>query len=201
MLSSVAFFALLLVGRPFGFGERLDNSMKQEQASKQLGGAPNVNPRQEVVSVEASSRFPVFEGANGGLERHELVRSFSREGDENARKSPRSVSTRELALKAVNADGLQLEILDAKPGLYELQLASFRDRARAALYVNSLERRGHRAHLVAVNLPSLGKHYRVRVGPFATAIKAEKYRQLLRLQYEEEAILVTVKSRSLRPEG
>ncbi len=65
-----------------------------------------------------------------------------------------------------------------EPGVYSLQVGSFRDRVQASEMAHKLERAGHRAFLVSVDMPERGgTWYRVRVGPFDSHKKAQEYKK------------------------
>ncbi|MCP4197436.1 MAG: SPOR domain-containing protein [Proteobacteria bacterium] len=64
------------------------------------------------------------------------------------------------------------------PGYYSLQVGSFQKRYEAKQMVRMLERAGHNAFLVSVNMPSRGgRWYRVRVGPFLSKRDAYTYKK------------------------
>lgn len=65
-----------------------------------------------------------------------------------------------------------------EPGVYSLQVGSFRDRAEASEMARKLERAGHPSFLVSVNMPDRGgMWYRVRVGPFDSNKEAQEYKR------------------------
>jgi cell division septation protein DedD len=62
-------------------------------------------------------------------------------------------------------------------GTYSLQVGSFPDQAEASEMVRRLERGGHKAFLVSVQMPDRGgRWFRVRVGPFASKGEAWRYK-------------------------
>ncbi|MDJ0765267.1 MAG: SPOR domain-containing protein [Myxococcota bacterium] len=65
-----------------------------------------------------------------------------------------------------------------EPGFYSLQVGSFDNRREASRLISRLERAGHRAFLVSVNMPERGGlWYRVRVGPFQSKSDAWSYKK------------------------
>jgi cell division septation protein DedD len=73
-------------------------------------------------------------------------------------------------------------------GDYQLQIASFRDKAEADAYVEGLRLRGHRAHAEAARIPNRGVWYRVRVGPFRDKAKTLAYK----LEFERKENMTTI---------
>jgi cell division septation protein DedD len=71
------------------------------------------------------------------------------------------------------------KIVGDEPGSYSLQVGSFEDRQEATVMVRKLEKAGHRAFLVSVNMPERGgRWYRVRVGPFSSKREAWQYKKV-----------------------
>ncbi len=62
-------------------------------------------------------------------------------------------------------------------GGFQLQVASFKDAADADALVQDLRQRGHKAYRQAAYVPERGLWHRVRVGPFASRIEANAYRE------------------------
>lgn len=61
-------------------------------------------------------------------------------------------------------------------GLYTLQVISYRTREEADLFAEALRGRGHQAFVTAAELGDRGVFFRVRIGPFANAREAARYR-------------------------
>ncbi|MDD5308600.1 MAG: SPOR domain-containing protein [Deltaproteobacteria bacterium] len=77
-------------------------------------------------------------------------------------------------------------------GTYSLQVGSFPDQAEASEMVRRLERAGHKAFLVSVQMPDRGgRWFRVRVGPFAS--KDEAWRYKLKFEQKERLPAFVVK--------
>jgi cell division septation protein DedD len=79
-----------------------------------------------------------------------------------------------------------------QPGTYSLQVGSFPDQAEASEMVRRLERSGHKAFLVSVQMPDRGgRWFRVRVGPFAS--KGEAWRYKIKFEQKERLPAFVVK--------
>jgi cell division septation protein DedD len=76
------------------------------------------------------------------------------------------------------------------PGNFQIQVASFRDKAEADAYVEELRLRGHRAHSEAARVPNRGLWYRVRIGPFKEKAKALSYKAEFESKENMAAFLV-----------
>ena len=63
-------------------------------------------------------------------------------------------------------------------GDYTLQVTSFDDAEEARIFAAALRRKGHRAFIAAADVPERGRYYRVRIGPFPSALDANHYRAL-----------------------
>ncbi len=61
-------------------------------------------------------------------------------------------------------------------GGFQLQVSSFRTQAEGDSFASQLRARGHKAYVVAANVPGRGTWYRVRIGPFASQHAAATYR-------------------------
>jgi DedD protein len=75
-------------------------------------------------------------------------------------------------------------------GEYQIQIASFQDKAEADAYVEELRKRGHRAHAEPARIPNRGLWYRVRVGPFREKAKAIAYKVDFERKENMAALLV-----------
>lgn len=62
------------------------------------------------------------------------------------------------------------------PGIFNLQVASFKTQPEAESFSTVLRQRGHHAYVESAEIPGRGTWYRVRVGPFKTMREANKYR-------------------------
>lgn len=63
-----------------------------------------------------------------------------------------------------------------REGKLTLQVASYRKRQEADIFAEALRKRGHRAYVIAGDVPDRGKHWRVRIGPFESTREASAYR-------------------------
>ena len=61
-------------------------------------------------------------------------------------------------------------------GGYQLQVSSFHTQGEAQAFADQLRARGHKAYVLAANVPGRGMWYRVRIGPFSTQRAAAEYR-------------------------
>lgn len=85
------------------------------------------------------------------------------------------------------------KIVGDEPGTYSLQVGSFQDRREATVMVRKLERAGHEAFLVSVNMPERGgRWYRVRVGPFSSKREAWDYKKVFEERERLPAFVVKV---------
>lgn len=75
-------------------------------------------------------------------------------------------------------------------GEFQIQVASFRDKAEADSYVEELRLRGHRAHSEAARVPNRGVWHRVRIGPFKEKFKALAYKAEFEAKEGMAALLV-----------
>lgn len=74
-----------------------------------------------------------------------------------------------------------------RPGGYQLQVSSFKQREEAEPFAAALRRRGHRAYVEPAYVPGRGLWHRVRIGPFKYKHSAVIYRQ----DFEAKERLVT----------
>lgn len=123
--------------------------------------------------------------------------SLEQVGPEDPVKGPALVEPEQVALERPrhDEDPVPQKVADAEPGTYSLQVASFQDQREASLMVRRLEKAGHKAFLVSVNMPDRGgMWYRVRVGPFQSKKNAWSYKKT----FEDKERLATfvVKRRS-----
>jgi len=80
------------------------------------------------------------------------------------------------------------EVRDNEPGIYSLQVDSFRDRHEASRLMQKLRKAGHAAFLVSVDNPERGgQWFRVRVGQFSTKVEAARYKRA----FEEKERMAT----------
>lgn len=75
-------------------------------------------------------------------------------------------------------------------GEFQIQVASFREKAEADAYVEELRLRGHRAHSEAARVPNRGIWHRVRIGPFKDKFKALAYKAEFEAKENMTAFLV-----------
>jgi cell division septation protein DedD len=86
-------------------------------------------------------------------------------------------------------------VKENEDGIYTLQVGSFQDQREASLMVKKLERAGHSAFLVSVNMPQRGGlWYRVRIGPFKSKRTAWNYKK--NFEQKEHLSAFVVKKRS-----
>jgi len=67
-------------------------------------------------------------------------------------------------------------------GEFTLQVISYESPEPAHAFAEGLRARGHSAFVVKADVPGRGRYYRVRIGPFESRWKAERYRR----NFEEE---------------
>jgi cell division septation protein DedD len=92
-------------------------------------------------------------------------------------------------------DPVPEKIPDAEPGVYMLQVASFKDQREATEMVHKLKHAGHKSFLVSVDMPDRGGiWYRVRVGPFSSKRAAWTYKR--QFEDRERLPVFVVKRRS-----
>lgn len=88
-------------------------------------------------------------------------------------------------------DPIPEKVPDADPGVYMLQVASFKDQREATEMVRKLKHAGHKSFLVSVNMPDRGgMWYRVRVGPFNSKREAWSYKANFELRERLPAFVV-----------
>ncbi len=68
---------------------------------------------------------------------------------------------------------------ESQPARFTIQVASHPTTERARAEMDRLRRLGLEPHLVAVDVPDHGKHYRVRIGKFATEDQARAHHNRL----------------------
>jgi DedD protein len=89
---------------------------------------------------------------------------------------PRDELTRVVAERSEHAFAGGTKAPSGKEGGYQLQVSSFRTEKEASTFSEQLRARGHKAYVLAAEVPGRGTWYRVRVGPFATQQSAINYR-------------------------
>lgn len=62
-------------------------------------------------------------------------------------------------------------------GQFNLQVISYIKPDEAAAFADGLRAKGHSAFVMAADIPDRGRYYRVRVGPFESRWRAERYRR------------------------
>lgn len=75
------------------------------------------------------------------------------------------------------------------PARFTIQVASHPTTERARTEMDRLQRLGLDPHLVAVDVPDHGKHYRVRIGKFATEDQARAYRNRLANEHSLQSFI------------
>ena len=101
---------------------------------------------------------------------------------------PAAVEEQQLAKPLQVESPIPEEVRDSEPGIYSLQVDSFRDRREASQLMLKLRKAGHAAFLVSVDNPERGgQWFRVRVGQFATKIEASRYKRA----FEEKERMAT----------
>ncbi len=78
-------------------------------------------------------------------------------------------------------------------GPYMLQVVSYNNREQADTFAETLRQRGHRAFVMEAELPGRGTYYRVRIGPFQTSGRANRYRS--RFEAAEEMSTLVIRRR------
>ncbi len=73
-----------------------------------------------------------------------------------------------------------------KSGGFAVQIAAYQIRNKAEGLQAILEDGGYPAYVVEADVPKLGRHYRVRVGPFATRKKAKAVASEVRRRFPQE---------------
>ncbi|MCB9596273.1 MAG: SPOR domain-containing protein [Sandaracinaceae bacterium] len=75
-------------------------------------------------------------------------------------------------------------------GEYTVQVISVPDREAADAFASGLRARGHRAFVVAAEIPDRGTTYRVRIGPFETGREAAAYQSTFELSERMSTLVV-----------
>ena len=81
---------------------------------------------------------------------------------------------------------------------FAIQVASFRKKNKAALFVDSLKKDSYDAYIVASNVPGKGIWYRVRIGDFPTKNEARSLLEEVKAKYLESFIVIYIKPDSSR---
>ncbi len=81
-----------------------------------------------------------------------------------------------LVVSALPDQGAASPAAAGHEGRLTLQVISYRTRQEANIFAEALRKRGHRAYVIAGDVPDRGTHWRVRIGPFETRREAESYR-------------------------
>ncbi len=79
-------------------------------------------------------------------------------------------------------------LVSASPeaGGFAVQIAAYQTRKKAEGLRAILKDGGYPAYVIEVDVPELGRHYRVRVGPFDTRMKAEEVSSKVRYRFPQE---------------
>ncbi len=67
-----------------------------------------------------------------------------------------------------------------------MQIAAYQTRDKAEALRGMLEEEGYPAYIVEANVPELGRHYRVRVGPFYSAKRTREVASEVRRRFPQE---------------
>ena len=73
-----------------------------------------------------------------------------------------------------------------KTGGFALQIAAYQTRSKAEGLREMLENGGYPVYVVEADVPELGRHYRVRVGPFDTETKAKAVAEEVGSRFPQE---------------
>jgi cell division septation protein DedD len=77
-----------------------------------------------------------------------------------------------------------------RDGAYVLQVVSYEGASQAEKFANTLRARGHKAFVMAADVPGRGRFHRVRVGPFETRQEAASYQRTFEGSEHMHTILV-----------
>ena len=77
-----------------------------------------------------------------------------------------------------------------RDGAYVLQVVSYEGASQAEKFANTLRARGHKAFVMAADVPGRGRFHRVRVGPFETRQEAASYQRTFENSEHMHTILV-----------
>ncbi len=69
---------------------------------------------------------------------------------------------------------------------FAVQIAAYQTRDKAEALRGMLEEGGYPAYIVEANVPELGRHYRVRVGPFYSAERTREVASEVRRRFPQE---------------
>jgi hypothetical protein len=69
---------------------------------------------------------------------------------------------------------------------FAVQVAAYQTRKKAEALQEMLEEEGYPAYILEVEVPGLGRHYRVRVGPFKSAGKTKEVASEVRRRFPQE---------------
>ena len=69
---------------------------------------------------------------------------------------------------------------------FAVQIAAYQTRDKAEALRGMLEEEGYPAYIVEANVPELGRHYRVRVGPFYSAKRTREVASEVRRRFPQE---------------
>ena len=69
---------------------------------------------------------------------------------------------------------------------FAVQIAAYQTRDKAEALRGMLEEEGYPAYIVEANVPELGRHYRVRVGPFYSAKRTREVASDVRRRFPQE---------------
>jgi cell division septation protein DedD len=79
---------------------------------------------------------------------------------------------------------------EGRDGAYVLQVVSYEGASQAERFANTLRARGHKAFVMAADVPGRGRFHRVRVGPFDTRQEAANYQRTFESNEHMHTILV-----------
>jgi cell division septation protein DedD len=99
--------------------------------------------------------------------------------------TPSADTLQQVARHASRETGKEVE--PGGPGLFQLQVSSFKTELEAQAFAAALRRREHHAYVEPANVKGRGMWYRVRIGPFKYKRSADLYRQ----EFEAKERLVT----------